>query len=69
VGVAGEVVAQFVVDTLGRVDSASIKVTRSSAPDLEAAVRSVLPRYRFEPARTVGGCKVAQLVVIPFRFQ
>lgn len=65
--VEGEVLAQFVVDTTGRVDIASFRVLRSSHALFEQAVRSALPSMRFLPAE-VGGRKVKQLVQQPFVF-
>lgn len=66
-GVAGEVLAQFVVDTMGRVEIPSFKVLRKSHDLFEAAVKSALPNMRFLPAE-VGGRKVKQLVQQPFVF-
>jgi periplasmic protein TonB len=66
-GVEGEVLAQFVVDTTGRVEVATFKVLRKSHDLFEAAVRSALPNMRFLPAE-VGGRKVKQLVQQPFVF-
>ena len=66
-GVEGEVLAQFVVDTTGRVDVSTFRVLRSSHALFEQAVRSSLPRMRFLPAE-VGGRKVKQLVQQPFVF-
>lgn len=66
-GVEGEVLAQFVVDTTGRVEVASFRVLRSTHALFEQAVRSALPRMRFLPAE-VGGRKVRQLVQQPFVF-
>lgn len=66
-GVEGEVLAQFVVDTTGRVEIGSFKVLRSSHELFEAAVRIALPSMRFLPAE-VGGRKVRQLVQQPFVF-
>lgn len=66
-GVEGQVLAQFVVDTLGRVESGSFKVIRSDHDLFTAAVRSALPAMRFLPAE-VGGRKVKQLVQQPFVF-
>lgn len=65
--VEGEVLAQFVVDTTGRVEIATFKVIRKSHDLFEAAVRSALPNMRFLPAE-VGGRKVKQLVQQPFVF-
>jgi len=61
------VLAQFVVDTLGRVEVASFRVLRSSHALFEQAVRSSLPNMRFLPAE-VGGRRVKQLVQQPFVF-
>lgn len=66
-GVEGRVLVQFVVDTTGRVEPGSIRFIASSHDLYEAAVRGVLPRYRFQAAE-VGGRKVRQLVQMPFGF-
>lgn len=66
-GVEGEVLAQFEVDTTGRVIVTSFKVLRSSHAMFEASVRSALPNMRFLPAE-IGGRKVKQLVQQPFVF-
>jgi TonB family protein len=66
----GEVVVRFRVDEFGRVDVASMIVERSDNELFTAAVRDVLPRFRFEPARTRGADSkpVASWVSVPFRF-
>jgi len=66
-GVEGQVLGQFVVDTLGRVELGSFKVIRSDHDLFTAAVRSALPAMRFLPAE-VGGRKVRQVVRQPFVF-
>ncbi len=66
-GVGGDVQAQFVVDTLGRVETGSFKVLKASNDLFGSAVRSHLPRMRFYPAE-VGGRKVRQLVQQNFVF-
>ena len=66
-GVSGQVIAQFVVDTTGRVDVSTFKVVESSHDLFTAAVKNSLPRMRFQPAE-VGGRKVKQLVQQPFVF-
>ncbi len=66
-GVEGEVLAQFEVDTLGRVNISSFRVLRSTHALFEQAVRSSLPNMRFLPAE-IGGRKVRQLVQQPFVF-
>ncbi len=65
--VEGEVLAQFVVDTTGRVDMSTFKVLKSSHDLFTAAVRQVLPQMRFYPAE-IGGRKVKQLVQLPLTF-
>ncbi|HEX7978947.1 MAG TPA: TonB family protein [Gemmatimonadaceae bacterium] len=47
-----EVVVRFRVDERGRVDVASLKVLKSDHELFTAAVREVLPRFRFDPARS-----------------
>jgi len=59
-GVEGQVLGQFVVDTLGRVELGSFKVIRSDHDLFTAAVRSALPAMRFLPAE-VGGRKVKHI--------
>jgi protein TonB len=66
-GVGGTVLAQFVVDTLGRVDMGSFRVLSADHELFADAVRITLPRMRFLPAQ-VGERKVAQLVQMPFAF-
>jgi protein TonB len=66
-GVEGSVLAQFVVDTTGRVEIATFRVLRSDHAMFEQAVRSALPNMRFLAAE-VGGRKVKQLVQQPFVF-
>jgi protein TonB len=66
-GVEGEVLAQFVVDTLGRAETKTFKVLKSSHDLFGTAVMNALPGMRFIPAE-VGGRKVRQLVQQPFSF-
>lgn len=66
-GVEGDVMAQFVVDTTGRVEINTFKVLKTSHQLFEAAVRSALPGMRFIPAE-VGQKRVRQLVQQPFVF-
>jgi len=65
--VEGEVLAQFVVDTTGRVDMSTFKVLKSSHDLFSTAVRQALQRARYYPAE-IGGRKVKQLVQQPFNF-
>ncbi len=66
-GIEGHVMAQFVVDTTGRVDLSSITIVESENPLFSAAVRSALSRTRYLPAEAHGG-RVAQLVQQSFQF-
>ncbi len=66
-GVDGMVLAQFVVDTLGRADLSTLEFLEASHPLFADAVRRALPRVRFLPAES-GGRRVRQLVQQPFRF-
>ncbi len=66
----GEVVVRFVVNERGSVDVASMIVERSDNELFTAAVRDILPFFRFEPARTHApeSKPVAAWVTVPFRF-
>ncbi|MCC6246136.1 MAG: energy transducer TonB [Gemmatimonadaceae bacterium] len=66
-GLSGSVLVEFVVDTLGRVEAGTTTWVSSDHELLSAAVRAVLPSYRFLPAE-VQGRKVRQLVRVPFKF-
>lgn len=66
-GVAGDVIVQFVVDTLGRADMRTFKVLKSTNDLFTAAVRGALASMKFAPAE-VGGKKVKQLLQMPFEF-
>jgi len=63
----GQVVAEFVVDTTGRVEPASFMVLKSSDPLFTEAVRTTLTAMKFTPAE-VGGRKVKELIEMPFIF-
>jgi protein TonB len=65
-GIQGRVVAEFVVDTLGRAELDGLKIDAPQALFAEA-VRAVLPRYRFTPGEANGG-KVRTRVQLPFDF-
>jgi TonB family protein len=63
-----EVVVRFRVDERGRVDVGSAKVLKSDHELFAAAVREVLPRFRFEPARSADSKPVADWVDFRVRF-
>jgi protein TonB len=66
-GIAGEVQAQFVVNTDGRADMSEFKVLKSTNELFAQAVKNVLPRMHFSPAM-IGGKPVKQLVQQAFQF-
>jgi TonB family protein len=67
-GAEGLVHAIYVVDTTGRVDTASIQVVSSDDTRFTQSVRTALGTMRFRPA-TRGGKTVRQLVEQQFRFR
>ncbi len=68
IGAEGSVEAIYVVDTTGRVDTATVEVTRSDDPRFTASVRAALGDMLFRPARRAGK-PVRQLVQQQFRFR
>ena len=63
----GKVVAEFVVDSTGRVEPETFGVVSSSHPLFTEAVETAVAAARFVPAR-VGGRAVRQVVQQPFSF-
>lgn len=68
IGLEGLVQATYVVDTVGRVDTATIQVVHSDDPRFTESVRTALSQTRFRPARRAGKT-VRQLVEQKFRFK
>ena len=66
-GTEGDVLVQYVVDTLGRVEAGSFRALHASHALFAQSVERVLPRLRFIPAE-VGGRRVRQWVQQPFAF-
>lgn len=66
-GTEGTVYVQFVVDTAGKVDTASVRVLTTPHPEFEQSVRAALVHMRFRPAKR-GNHRVRQLVEQHFRF-
>jgi TonB family protein len=64
----GEVVARYVVDTLGVADTSTFEVMSSTSRSFVSAVRAALPDMRFSPALW-NGQKVRQLVEQRFAFR
>jgi protein TonB len=63
----GQVLAEFIVDSEGRVEQDSFGIVSSTHPLFSAAVRSVITSLVFRPA-VRGGKLVRQLVHQPFDF-
>jgi TonB family protein len=66
-GVAGQVVAQFVVDTTGLVIPETITAISSTHAAFTESVRRALRRSKFRPA-VLAGRRVRQVIVLPYRF-
>lgn len=66
-GTGGEVVAQFIVDTTGRAEMASFKVTTTADTALNDPVRAAVAAMSFNPAYRQNH-KVRQLMQQPFIF-
>jgi TonB family protein len=67
-GVSGTVVAEFVVDTLGHVESENFGIVASTHPLFSDAVREGARSAEFRPALRRGR-RVRQLVRQPFEFR
>jgi protein TonB len=65
--IEGEIFAQYVVDTTGRVEAGSWKVLRASYDGFREAAREAVEAGRFRPAR-IAGRAVRQLVQQSIRF-
>lgn len=66
--IEGVVKAQFVVDSLGRVDTSTFRLLEPAESDFVAAVKAALPRMKYRPA-LFGGVPVPQLVQQAFGFK
>lgn len=66
--IEGRVLAQYVVDTTGFVDTTTFRVLEATNAEFVRAVRKALPFMRFRPAK-MGDRRVSQLVQQPFTFQ
>lgn len=66
--IPGFVRAQWVVDTSGLADTASLRILESTHPDFSRAVRDALPFMRFRPAK-IGDAHVRQRVEQDFNFR
>lgn len=66
--VDGEVLAQFVVDSAGRVDMSTFRALQATNALFVSSVRRALAEWKFEPAE-VEGRTVRQLVQMPLTFR
>jgi TonB family protein len=66
-GIQGLVIAEFVVDTVGRVESGTVGIVSSTAPLFTEAVRVALESASYIPA-IKNGHAVRQFVQQPFEF-
>jgi hypothetical protein len=66
-GVPGQVLAEFVVDTLGHIEMDTFGVISSTNPRFTQAVQRALPEWAYAPA-ILNGKRVRQLVQQPFHF-
>lgn len=67
-GVQGRVLAEFVVDTLGHAELATLRFPDLPDPRFGDAVREALAGYRFSPGE-VAGRRVRTRVALPFDFR
>jgi len=67
-GIEGSVLVRFVVDTLGRIDPASVQILSSTHDQFTRAVRDALSSFRFRPAES-NGKRVQALAEMPFEFK
>ena len=67
-GMTGRVVAEFVVDSTGRVRPGSLVIVEATHELFATSVRRTVPGFRFTPAR-VQNRRVAQRVRVPFEFE
>lgn len=65
----GTVLAQFMVDTSGRVEPNTWRIVKASDSLVANAVLAVIPALHFTPAEQHTGCRVRQLVQMPFTFR
>ncbi len=66
--IEGKAFVRYVVDSMGRADTTSLRVIEASHPDFVTSVRAALPLMRFRPA-LIGHHHVAQMVQQSFAFR
>src|SRR5262245_19848141 len=67
-GIEGRVLVRFVVDTVGRIDPASVQILSSTHDQFTRAVRDALSGFRFRPAES-NGKHIPALAEMPFEFK
>jgi protein TonB len=67
-GIAGRVVVEAVIDTVGRAERPSVRVVASANPGFDAPARDCVLRARFRPGR-VHGRAVRVLIQLPIDFR
>jgi len=67
-GVEGEALAEFVVDSEGRVDSESVRIVRATRPEFGQAVSEAVQKWVFSPQHD-HGATVCQRWLQPFAFE
>lgn len=67
-GIQGRVIVQAIIDTLGRAEPPSIKVTQSPNPGFDGSAKNLVLKSLFRPAR-VHGHAVRVLIQIPIDFR
>ena len=66
--VEGEAWAEFVIDTAGAVDTASIRIVRATQPELGVSVGDALRKTIFPPPRDRGAA-ACRRVIMPYEFR
>jgi predicted amidohydrolase YtcJ len=67
-GQGGGVTVRFIVDSTGKMQPGSLKVTAATNSGFVDAVQDVMPKWKFVAAE-LNGHKVAQCVELPFTFE
>ena len=67
-GAHGRVVVDAVIDTAGRIDPTSVRVTTPFRPDLDSAAVTAVKACRFEPGRDAAGAPIWVRVQVPIDF-
>jgi TonB family protein len=66
-GIEGTVMVQAIIDTMGRVEANSIKITQTANPGFNESAKTVVLKSLFRPARVYGKA-VRVLIQIPILY-